>query len=123
MANPFSDYGVSDAEVAKAIRESVEVDVGLRKFCEEVVAYWRSVSPVRTGEYAASVKVLKAPKAGKAVVGTNFWKAHFIEFGTGDDSKEGSKFGPDTPTPEFAPGQNTAHHFGGTLDAKGIDIP
>lgn len=119
MANPFSDYGVSDAEVEKAIRESVEVDAGLRKFAEEVVAYWRSVSPVRTGEYAASVKVLKV-RQGKALVGTNFWKAHFIEFGTSDDTKEGSKFGPDTPTPEFAPGAKTAHHFGGTLDAKGI---
>lgn len=120
MPNPFSEYGVSDEEVAKAIRESAEVDVELRKFAEEVVEVWRANSPIRTGEYAASVKVLKV-RHGKAVVGTRYWKAHMIEYGTGPDTKDGSRFGPNTPTPEFAPGAKTAAHFGGTLDETGIE--
>lgn len=120
MANPFSDFGISDEEVERAIRESAAVDVELRKFAEEVVEVWRANSPIRSGEYAASVKVLKV-RHGKAVVGTRFWKAHMIEYGTGPDTKTGSRFGPNTPTPEFAPGAKTAAHFGGTLDADGIE--
>lgn len=120
MPNPFSEYGISDEEVAKAIRESAEVDVELRKFAEEVVEVWRANSPIRTSEYAASVKVLKV-RHGKAVVGTRYWKAHMIEYGTGPDTKDGSRFGPNTPTPEFAPGAKTAAHFGGTLDETGIE--
>lgn len=37
------------------------------------------------------------------------WYSQMIEFGTGGK----------TPTPEFAPGQKTASHFGGTLDSTG----
>ena len=61
------------------------------------------------------------PGHGKAVVGTRYWKAHMIEYGTGPDTKDGSRFGPNTPTPEFAPGAKTAAHFGGTLDETGIE--
>jgi hypothetical protein len=41
--------------------------------------------------------------------------ANFIEYGTGPD-KPGSRspWGPNTPTPEFAPFGKAAHRFGGT---------
>lgn len=121
MANPLAKFGVSDSELAAAIASSAEVDAGLREKAQEIADYWRSVSPVDTGEYAASVKVQKV-KNGKASVGSKHWRAHLIEFGTGPDTKDGSKYGPDTPTPAFAPGAKTAAHFGGTLDADGIEV-
>ena len=102
MANPLRKFGISDDELAEALAESAEVDAGLGKFmADEVIPYWKSVSPVKSGKYAASVKVLKKAKGGKGRVGATDFKAHWIEFGT-------------VKTPEFAPMQKTAEHFGGT---------
>lgn len=114
MPNPFSRDGVSDADIQRALRESVEVDASLRQECQKVAEYWKSVSPVDDGDYAASVKVLEV-RGGKGKVGTKHWKAHMIEHGTGPDTKEGSPFGKNTPTPEFAPAAKTAAHFGGDM--------
>ena len=112
MGNAFSKFGLSDAELQKQISESVEVDAGLDKFmAEEVVPYWKSVSPVRSGKYAASVKVVKKARGGKGKVAATDFKAHWIEFGTGEPGK----------TKAFAPGQKTAEHVGGTL-SEGIDV-
>lgn len=112
MGNAFSKFGLSDAELQKQISESVEVDAGLDKFmAEEVVPYWKSVSPVRSGKYAASVKVVKKARGGKGKVAATDFKAHWIEFGTGEPGK----------TKAFAPGQKTAEHFGGSL-SEGIDV-
>lgn len=139
MPNPFSKFGISDEEVAKAIRESVEVNAGIDEFIEsEVIPFARSISPVDSGKYAASWKLKKKAKNGRALVGPTAWYSHFIEFGTGADkkfrkSKSGKKskkasnkhavevgpdqfreFGPDTPTPAFAIVQKVAERFGGT---------
>ncbi|CQA03565.1 Uncharacterised protein [Mycobacteroides abscessus] len=73
MANPLSKFGISDSELAAAIASSAEVDAGLREMAQEAADYWRSVSPVDTGEYAASVKVQKV-KNGKATVGSKHWR-------------------------------------------------
>ncbi|GAA2436149.1 HK97 gp10 family phage protein [Mycolicibacterium llatzerense] len=145
MANPFSGYGVSDEEVAKAIRESVEVNLGIDEFVEgELIPFARSISPVDSGKYAASWKLKKKAKNGKALAGPTVWYSHLIEFGTGADKKnrvhvndkkprEGRKnvpgpgdsrivdmdgefaeLGPDTPTPAFGIAQKVAERFGGT---------
>lgn len=139
MANPFSDYGVSDEEAAKAIRESVEVNLGIDEFVEgELIPFARSISPVDSGKYAASWKLKKKAKNGKALAGPTVWYSHLIEFGTGADkkfkkSKSGNKikknaethtvevapgvfeeFGPNTPTPAFGVAQKVAERFGGT---------
>lgn len=105
--NPFSSLGVSDEELAEQLRKSGEIDAALNAFMrDEVVPYWKSVSPVRTGQYAASVKVIKKARNGKGEVGATHFTAHWIEYGTGEPG----------PTPVFAPGEKTAHHFGGTLE-------
>lgn len=119
--NVFGKFGISDAELAQALRSDAEVNSGVKDEAEKIVDYWRSISPVDSGDYAASVKVQGKVRNGRAVVGTKHWKAHMIEFGTGPDTKKGSKFGPDTPTPAFAPGQKTAEHFGGELTDDGIE--
>lgn len=151
MANPFSGLGISDEEVARAIRESVEVNAGIDEFVEkEVIPFARSISPVDSGKYAASWKLKKKAKGGKAVVGPTAWYAHIIEFGSGADKKnrthvndkrprEGRKnvpgpgdsrivdmdgefreLGPNTPTPAFGIAQKVAERFGGTYKG-GID--
>ena len=151
MPNPFSEFGISDEEVAKAIRESVEVNTGIDEFVEkEVIPFARSISPVDTGKYAASWKLKKKAKNGKAVVGPTAWYAHIIEFGSGADKKnrvhvndkrprEGRKnmpgpgdsrivdmdgefreLGPNTPTPAFGIAQKVAERFGGSYKG-GID--
>lgn len=121
MPNPLQRFGISDADLAREITQSAEVDAGLKKEAEKVVDYWRDQSPIDEGDYAASVKVLEV-RHGTAIVGTRHWKAHMIEFGTKADP-EGSKspFGPDTPTPAFAVGQKVAEHFGGDLTGDGIE--
>lgn len=120
--NPLRKFGISDDELAKAIKSDAKVNEAVKQEAEEIAAYWRGVSPVDSGDYAASVKVQGKVRDGRAVVGTKHWKAHMIEFGTGPDTKKGSKFGPDTPTPAFAPGQKTAEHFGGNLTDGGIEV-
>ena len=107
MANPLSDYGITDDELLKAIAESAEVDAGLNRFMtEEVVPYAKSVSPVDHGDFAAAWKVTKKARGGKGEVGNKNFKAHWIETGTGEPG----------PTKAYAPGQKTASHFGGNLD-------
>ncbi len=112
MGNPLEKLGISDDELAEAIARDADVNARLNEFMTgEVVPYWKSVSPVRTGKYAASVKVLKKAKGGKGRVGATDFKAHWIEFGTGAPG----------PTQAAAPGQKTAEHFGGAL-SEGVDM-
>ena len=120
-----------EAEIMARAVNSAEVKQGLKEFGEAVVAYWRSVSPVRTGKYAASVHVIKRFKADGipgVKVGSSSHRAALIEYGTGADDKGkdpryvpalGVQVGRDTPTPAFAPRAKTAAHFGG--DEKHID--
>lgn len=107
------------AEIEAKIRADAEIRVKAAEFADDVRDYARSIAPVRTGAYAASIKVKKQRDhlglPAYRVVATD-WKAHLIEYGTGSDSKEGSPFGKDTPTPEFGVFGKTAHRFGGTLD-------
>ena len=106
--NPFAKFGVSDSEVSKALRESANVDAGINEFLtNQVIPYGRSMSPpkVVSGKYAASWKIIKKAKKGRAVVGPTDFKAAWLEFGTGAPG----------PTTAFAPVQKVVEHFGGDL--------
>lgn len=132
-SDAFKRFGISKQELEKMIRSEADVNAELNEFMEkEVVPYWKSVSPRDTSNYAASIKVTKA-KNGKGKVSAKAWYAHFVEFGTGADSKgpdsrrvltkEGWKTLPkDTPTKAAAPGEKTAQHFGGHLSGGGIEF-
>lgn len=104
-------------EIVRKSRNQAKVQRELAVEAEKVKAAWISHSPVRTGKYAASITIEDRSDVdgfpAKRVV-AKAWYAHFIEFGTGPD-KNGSKspFGPDTPTPAFAPRAKTAAEFGG----------
>jgi hypothetical protein len=113
MDNPFSDYGVSDAELEKVLNSS-EVKAGKVKLAEEAAVYWRSISPVGTpgkpdddphpGRYLASIEVKVTDKVR---VGSALEEAVYLEYGTVD-------------TPEFALRIKTQEHFGGGVtDGRG----
>lgn len=106
-----------EEEIRTKIRAQGELTVKTREFAEEVLAHARSISPVETGAYAAAWHIENRPPLNgwpRFAVINRHWTAHFIEFGTGKDTKPGSPFGPDTPTPEFAVAAKTAAFFGGT---------
>lgn len=108
---------VIEDEIRRKVREQAEVLTETRKQADRVKDHAVSISPVDTGAYAAAWKVEPAPPVNglpRFKVVNRHWTAHFIEFGTGKDTKEGSVFGPDTPTPEFAVAAKTAAYFGGT---------
>ena len=91
----------AEATQASAVRQELD------KFAVEVRDYWRSVSPIDNGVYAASVKVYRRKFTHNGMpgvgVGATDFKAHWIEYGTGDPG----------PTSAFAPRAKTAAHFGG----------
>lgn len=144
MANPFDKFGISDAELAKHLRSSAEVDAGINKFMEnEGVPYGKSISPVESGKYAASWKVMVKAKNGHGAFGPTAWYSHFVEFGTGEDKKQskGKKgkrnkkgqrtvdiegefrdVGSNTPTKALGIAQKVASHFGGDLKGGGIEV-
>lgn len=131
-SDAFKRFGISKQELEEMIQAEAEVDSELNEFmAKEIVPYWKSVSPVDSGHYAASVKVTKKAKRGKGRVAATAFYAHMVEFGTGADNKgpdtrrvltkDGWKTLPkDTPTRAFAPGEKTARHFGGSLGRGGI---
>jgi hypothetical protein len=108
--------------LALAVKQS-ELEDSVDKYAVEVRDYWRSISPVDKGDYAASIKVVKRkPVNGfpvRRIEATDF-KAHWIEYGTGVD-EGGKRFVPslgvtvdgNTETPAFAPRAKTAAKFGG----------
>lgn len=96
-----------EAEIRRKLRAQAEVERGVQEQAEDVRDYWRSISPVDEGAYAASIHVEKRPPVDglprRAVVADN-WKAHFLEFGTGEPG----------PTPALNLSAKAAARFGGT---------
>lgn len=112
------------AEISAKVRKDAEITVKSKEFADQVCAEVRAETPVDTGEAAASVHVEKRkPRGGmpRWAVISRLWRFGFLEYGTGPDNADSkSPFGPDTPTPEFAPFAKVAHRHGGTVD--GIEV-
>ena len=115
MGNPFGKFGMSDDEFRAAVLGAAEVDAGINEFMkEELVPYWKNHpdTPVDSGAYAASIKVVKKARRGKGgKVRATDYKAAWIEFGTGEPGA----------TTAHGVGQKVAEHFGGNLNG-GIDV-
>ena len=96
-----------EAEIRAQAQKVSEITKELDEFAVQVRDYWRGQSPVDEGEYAASVQVFKKKFLVDGMparrVGSTDFKAHWIEFGTGQPG----------PTKAFAPRAKTAAHFGG----------
>ena len=112
-------------EIERGVRAAAEVKVKSKDFAEQIRDEIRAETPVDTGRAAASV-VMEKRKDRNGLpswwIGSRLSYFHFLEKGTGAD-KAGSKspFGPDTPTPEFAPFAKVVHRHGGTL-GDGLDL-
>lgn len=112
-------------EIELKIRKDAELLRKSKDAAEQIRDEVRAETPVRTGKAAASVHLEKRKDRDGmphwAVI-SRLWYFHFLEYGTGDD-RPGTKstFGPDTPTPEFAPFAKVARRHGGTLDGIEVD--
>ena len=130
-----------DAAIFDGINRSRELRREYRDFVDDVERTWKRIwdtdprgklatqlgtpHPYQTGNYRAHIKKkhvsrfrrIKKHLRGGIPIGAVYNDsrvAHFIEYGTspdGEDSK--SPWGPDTPTPEFAPMRRTAARYGG----------
>ena len=107
MKDSLRRLGITEQELREAIANEADINAAINDFmANEVVPYARSVAPVRSGKYAAGIKITQKARRGVGVVAATAWYSHFVEDGTGDPG----------PTPEFAPMQKTASHFGGTIE-------
>lgn len=104
-----------EAEIRRKVRDQAEIDRGVQEQAEDVRDYWRDNAPVDEGAYAASIHVERRPSIDgmprRAVVADD-WKAHFIEFGTGEPG----------PTRAHNLAAKTAAHFGGTAGDGGAEV-
>lgn len=111
-------------ELERQIGRDAEMRLKTKEAAENIRDEVRAETPVNTGEAAASIHVeRRGDRRGMPTwwVGTRLWYFHFIENGTGPDPADShSPFGPNTPTPEFAPFAKVAHRHGGTSD--GIEV-
>lgn len=96
MANPFDEFGVSDAEFNREL-ESDRVLEARIELAEEVAQYWRRIAPVDTGDYRDSIHVVV--RGDDVRVRADDEAAPYIEYGTED-------------TPEHAPRARVQAKFG-----------
>jgi hypothetical protein len=122
---------VDRVKLGREIRDKISRDgeVGRRtkRIAEEVQAMVKEEAPkpgpghpYATGDFVESIKIRQSRgRLGRFLAAWEVYSDHenanFIEYGTGPD-KPGSRspWGPNTPTPEFAPFGKAAHRFGGT---------
>ncbi len=109
-----------EAQILQAARGLDEIRTYTEAEAKKVEATWKRIAPKDSGAYAASINTrrLKKDRDGMPAyrVEADDYKAHWIEYGTGADPEDSdSRFGRDTPTPEFAPARRTAAMFGGTI--------
>jgi HK97 gp10 family phage protein len=112
-------------EIEAQIRKDAELRLKTKEAAEGIRDEVRAETPVDTGRAAASVQVEKRKDRGGLPtwwVGSRLWYFHFLENGTGPDPADSkSRFGPDTPTKEYAPFAKVAHRHGGTKDGIEVD--
>ena len=127
MARNRSQVRESTSDIARQItaqlRRQAEIDVGNAELADDVADSVRSFTPkpgsghpYATGDAVASIEVekIRRPRNGLPArrVSSTDPMFHMLEYGTKADP-EGSEspFGPDTPTPAFAPfGKARAKH-------------
>lgn len=133
----MADVRVSLKEIDDAIFEGIEDNKELRRayddFIDDVHTTWVNIwvasgpHPYATGDYLKRIKKRKLSKWYRGHM-RNYLKrhkgmpigqvyndsdiAHLVEYGTGPDNPDSrSPWGPNTPTPEFAPMRKTYARF------------
>lgn len=82
-----------------------EFDAEITAMCDEVIELWRSNSPEDSGEYKASIQMIRPADGGTAEVAATVEYANIIEYGSVD-------------TPEFAPMRKTVEQMNRRLGAQ-----
>ena len=124
MLSELADVGITEAKIDAVIATDPIVRAGVIMMTEKVRDTWQQIwdeaepvgeHPYETGGYRESIhcEYVTSPRL-YGIVRTTDPAAHWIEYGTGPDKKMGSPWGPNTPTPEFAPAQRTIDYFRGS---------
>lgn len=95
--------GITRGDIDKAVSEVFVVRQAIIDKAEEVETYWKSIAPVRSGDYRDSIHIeYDEKKTGflKARVVTKDWKAHWLEYGS-------------IHNPEYGFAAKTVEEFGG----------
>lgn len=119
-----------------AVTKEMATDLRPKKFAEEVrdhlrykeiPAPWNPSPLTKTGPYATGAAAMSVEVRQTRAANGRFLPAfvvyslspimHFLEYGTLEDKPGGhSPWGPNTPTPIFAPFAHTALYYHGTMD-------
>lgn len=103
-------------KIRQGARERAKIDRGVQELAEDVRDSARRKSPVDQGSYAAAWEVTRLRRidglAARRVQNRDF-KAHWIEYGTGDP----------LPTPEYAVARRTAAEFEGAIGPADRAVP
>ena len=113
MSGGLERFGISREELEDMIRRDADVNSKLNDFMRnEIVPAWKTLAEphTNTAAYRASIKVTKKAKRGVGRVGATDFKAHWLEYGTGEPY----------PTPEYGFAAKIAAKYGG--DIKGITV-
>lgn len=133
MADVVVNLKDIDAAIFDGISDNKELRRAFDDLIDDVEHTWKMLSPkpgsadhrYATGDYLAHIKKKKLSRWYRGHMKNLLRKgipigmvyndsdiAHFVEYGTGPDNPDSrSPFGPDTPTPEFAPMRRTYARF------------
>ncbi|AHG23716.1 minor tail protein [Mycobacterium phage Arib1] len=114
----------SRRDIERELREKISRDATLdaenEALTKEIKGFIQSNTPIDEGDAVASVKIRKVKKPRNGLpartIYSDDWKFHMIEHGTMADPPDSqSPFGPDTPTPAFAPFGKAKARYGDRL--------
>jgi hypothetical protein len=141
MVGTLSEMGLTKAEVEAAIGRDPYVRAAVINMTNKVKETWQQIwdeaeyesggvtpkqggHPYETGQYKESLEVTYEYTATGMLIGTvrtRDRKAFWLEYGTKADTKQGSPWGPNTPTAEYAPARKTVDRLGGRRGADGVN--
>lgn len=114
----FDEVGITIRDIERAIGETAEIREAIMNKAKEVRDYWQSIAPVgpkehtlksgyvdQPGDYRDSIRITYQSKTNgffTATVGTNDYKAKWLEYGS-------------IHNPEYGFAQKTLDYFGGSV--------
>ncbi|AEL98174.1 minor tail protein [Mycobacterium phage BigNuz] len=109
-----------ERELRAKIKQDVSLDTENDELAKEIKQFIQSNTPIDEGDAVASVKIRKVKKPRNGLPARTIYsdspKFHMLEHGTMADPPDSqSPYGPNTPTPAFAPFGKAKARFGDQL--------
>lgn len=109
-----------EAEIRAQVQRDDQLDTANEDLAQQVKAYVQSQTPIDTGDAVASIQIREVRKPRNGLPARTVYSDdpmfHMIEYGTKADPPDSkSPYGPDTPTPAFAPFGKAKARFGDQL--------